>query len=76
MLEKSGFNDESSTQILGHRVMSLALTDYVTLDEPLGPFQSRFLTVHKDNTDSFVGIEIINSKCSLVSSFCAHKVSA
>lgn len=48
---KSGFNDESRTEILGHRVMSLALTGYVTLDEPLGRLQSQLLTVHDDNTE-------------------------
>lgn len=31
---------------LGHRVMSLALAGYVTLDEPPGLFESQFLTVH------------------------------
>lgn len=63
---KSGFNDESRTQILGHRVMSLALTGYVTLDEPLGPFQSQFLTVHENYTNISCW-NWDNNKCSLAS---------
>lgn len=67
---KSGFNDESRARFLGHTVTSLALTGYVTLDEPLGPFGSQFLTVDDADAETPSGMEVFVSR---LSGFPAHK---
>lgn len=70
ILEKAALMMNPEHGFLGHRVMSLALAGYVTLDEPLGPFGSQFLTVHDNNAETPSGMELLISS---LSSFPAHK---
>lgn len=69
VLEKVTLMMNPEHGFLGHRVMSLALAGYVTLDEPLGSSESQFLTVHGNNADIPCRNGIVNKQSSLL----AHK---
>lgn len=66
ILEKVALTMNPKHGFLGHRVMSLALAGYVTLDEPLGPFESQFLTVHGNNAEIPCRNGVVNKQSSLL----------
>lgn len=70
ILEKVALMMNPEHGFLGHTVTSLALTGYVTLDEPLGPFGSQFLTVDHADAETPSGMEVFVSR---LSGFPAHK---